>query len=400
METPCIIQMKDVVKRFGSKTILNGANLRVPKGKTTVIIGKSGAGKSVLLKCIAGLLQSDAGQVLFEGVDMNKLSTRKRAERRSRLSYMFQNNALFDSMTAFDNVALPLRETTRLSEKTITEKVSALLKKIDLVDMGHKFPSELSGGMQKRVALARALVTEPDIVLFDEPTAGLDPIRKNTVFALIKHSQEIFAFTAIVVTHELPDALYVADEVAVLDAGKISFQGPPLVFEHEGGDLAQLFLQSEQSLIKNVLGIQPISAFLDNFDALQNAKPIWCLMSLVNYTEIIDTVGKLTAHVVLEILVNATREMPNIKGKLFLVNYHSLLICLEDGTLGKETFLQVLIPHLHQCFRSKLNALSDQSIDFEIACSYDAGRITYQPMDLIAHLKQNLEIVYTQKSSS
>ena len=176
VEDNALIEFRNVTKRFGDRTILNGVNLKIYDGEVTTIIGKSGTGKSVLLKHIIGLLRPDAGSILFRGKPIDKMAKAEWNEYLGQISYMFQNNALFDSMTVFENVAMPVRQTTKLSKKEIGEKVMARIKQTELTEVSDKYPSELSGGMQKRVALARALVTDPSIVLFDEPTTGQDPV--------------------------------------------------------------------------------------------------------------------------------------------------------------------------------------------------------------------------------
>ena len=178
------LTIRGLKKHFGEKKVLDGIDLDVSDASVTTIIGKSGIGKSVLLKCISGLLEPDAGSIEINGEPVS-MGHGKGMKDKHCFSYMFQNNALFDSLTAFENVALPLRETTRLKPREIAEQVRAILEKVELAGSADRFPGELSGGMKKRVALARALVTEPQIVLFDEPTTGLDPERKFSVFEMI-----------------------------------------------------------------------------------------------------------------------------------------------------------------------------------------------------------------------
>ncbi|MDD5713034.1 MAG: ATP-binding cassette domain-containing protein, partial [Smithellaceae bacterium] len=196
MDVP-LIEFKDVTKRFGSKTILDNVNLQIYEGEVTTIIGLSGGGKSVLLKHIIGLLKPDEGTVYFRGEPFTAGNNHARRE----MSYMFQDNALFDSMTVYENIALPLQETTHLKKGEIDQRVRARIEQTELSEAIHRFPSELSGGMQKRVALARALITDPKIVLFDEPTSGQDPVRKNAILSMIAQYQRKFGFTAIMVSH-------------------------------------------------------------------------------------------------------------------------------------------------------------------------------------------------------
>jgi phospholipid/cholesterol/gamma-HCH transport system ATP-binding protein len=221
-----LIEFKNVTKRFGNRTILDRVNLEVHDGQTTTIIGKSGTGKSVLLKHMIGLLAPTEGNILFRGKPVEKMSRKELDDLRSQFSYCFQNNALFDSLTVFQNIALPLRQTTRMSENEIERKVMERIEQLELSEVPHKYPSELSGGMQKRVALARALITDPKIVLFDEPTTGQDPIRKNAIFSMIVHNQKKFGFTTILISHDIPDVFFISDRILVLYDGQIIFQGP------------------------------------------------------------------------------------------------------------------------------------------------------------------------------
>ena len=219
-----LVELKDIHKSFGSMNILNGINLMVDKGKITTIIGKSGEGKSVLLKHIIGLLSPDKGEIYFGGKLLSELTMQEIKSFRKKISYMFQGNALFDSMTVYENIALPLTE-ANVNKKKIKEAVFKRIEQLELNGSENKFPSELSGGMQKRVALARALVNEPEIVLFDEPTTGLDPQRKNYVHKMISDYQKRFQFTAILVSHEIPDVFEFSDVIMMLDQGKIVFRG-------------------------------------------------------------------------------------------------------------------------------------------------------------------------------
>jgi phospholipid/cholesterol/gamma-HCH transport system ATP-binding protein len=221
----CLIELRDLHKRFDSLVVLDGVSLCIPADRITTIIGKSGVGKSVLLKHIVGLLQPDSGEILYKGESLRQMRRSQRKEFKRQISYMFQNMALFDSMTVIENITLPLEEKTRLPLGEIRGMALEKMKSLELDGISDKFPSELSGGMKKRVALARALITNPKIILFDEPTTGLDPIRKNAVHQMISHYQEQFGFTAIVVSHDIPDVFDISHKVALLDKGKILIEG-------------------------------------------------------------------------------------------------------------------------------------------------------------------------------
>lgn len=254
METP-LIEFRDVTKRFDEKTILDKANLFIYEKQITTIIGKSGSGKSVLLKHIIGLLSPDEGNILFRGKPVHEMKKKEWEGYRSRISYMFQNNALFDSMSVFENISLPLMQTTNLRKKDIERKVMSRIEQMELLDVVHQYPSELSGGMQKRVALARSLVTDPTIVLFDEPTTGQDPIRKNIILSMIAHYRKQFGFTAILISHDIPDVFFISDRILLLWEGKIAFHGTYEELTRFKHPMIDEFLRSIEGLRDELTGL-------------------------------------------------------------------------------------------------------------------------------------------------
>ncbi len=222
-----MIRIENIYKSFNGFEVLKGVSFEVEKGEILALIGGSGKGKSVILKHIVGLLKPDRGQVFVDGREIGHLKGNGLEAIRSRIGFLFQNGALFTSFTVYENVAFPLREKTNKSEKEIRERV---LKQLDLVGLAgaeQKYPAELSGGMIKRTALARALVTDPEIMLFDEPTTGLDPIIARTILDLIKSLHEQLGFTAIIVSHELSRIFQIAHRVAMLHEGRIWTIGTP-----------------------------------------------------------------------------------------------------------------------------------------------------------------------------
>jgi len=222
-----MITLRNLHKSFGSQKVLNGLNLEIPDRKITAVIGPSGEGKSVLLKHLIGLMQPDSGEVEVDGESILGLRHSQLNRIREKFGMLFQNVALFDSMTVFENVAFPLQEKTDLPADEIRRRVFSALEDVGLKNIEKKFPDELSGGMKKRVGLARAVVLKPDIILFDEPTTGLDPITKRAIHQLIRNTHAKFGFTAVIVSHDIPEIFDVAQNVAMLFRGEILQHGTP-----------------------------------------------------------------------------------------------------------------------------------------------------------------------------
>jgi phospholipid/cholesterol/gamma-HCH transport system ATP-binding protein len=240
-----VIRVQRLHKRFGSQPVLRGIDLDIATGEVMVVIGRSGGGKSVLLKHLIGLLRPDAGTVAVDGTEITRLRGGELDRVRERYGVVFQGGALFDSMSVAENVAFPLREKSRLGHAEIRGRVEEKLEQVGLSDMGHKNPAEISGGMRKRVAIARALVTEPEIVFFDEPTTGLDPILVNTIHHLIVELHRKFRFTAVMVSHEIPEIFEIADRVAMLHEGVIVEVGSPEAMRASANPIVQQFIRGD-----------------------------------------------------------------------------------------------------------------------------------------------------------
>jgi phospholipid/cholesterol/gamma-HCH transport system ATP-binding protein len=240
---PLAIEFKDVHKSFDENHVLRGLDLRIERGSTMVILGSSGSGKSVLVSMLVGLMHPDRGEVIVDGTDVARLETQE--EWRPiwlRTGFLFQGSALFDSMTVGDNIAFPLRQHTDLDEAAIRDRVARVLSWIDLDGTEEKMPSELSGGMQKRVGLARTIALEPEIVIYDEPTTGLDPLTSDTIGDLILRLQQERGVTSVVVTHDVRCAFRVADRAAMLDEGKVLVEGPLEEFRESSVPKVRAFL--------------------------------------------------------------------------------------------------------------------------------------------------------------
>lgn len=238
------ILVENLEKRFGDTVVLTGVDLRVEKSEVAVIIGGSGAGKTTLLRVLIGLERPTSGKVVVGGVDIAALSERELNRARRKFGMVFQYSALLDSMNVFDNVAFPLREHTKLKSSEIRDKVLDKLKVLGLEGTHQRFPSQLSGGMRKRVGLARALMLEPEVLMYDEPTSGLDPITARMVDDMVLETRERFGVTSIVISHDMAGALQIADRIFVLSKGKMAASGTPRELSEGDNQVVREFLNS------------------------------------------------------------------------------------------------------------------------------------------------------------
>lgn len=240
-----MIKLEDLHKSFGGREVLRGVSLEIPKGEILALIGMSGYGKSVLLKHVAGLIRPDRGHIYLDGKDICHLRGRDLQQVRSQFGFLFQGGALFSSMTVFDNVAFPLREKTAMGEAETHEKVLSVLEHVGLKGSEGKYPAQLSGGMVKRTALARALVRSPAIMLFDEPTTGLDPVIAQTILDLIKSVHDQLGFTGIIVSHELERVFQIVNKAAMLHEGVIHAVGTPAELFFSEDPIVRQFVKGE-----------------------------------------------------------------------------------------------------------------------------------------------------------
>lgn len=239
---PSMIKLENVTKAFDGQVVLNKLNLDITTGKITSIIGPSGEGKSVLLKHMIGLLRPNSGVVVVDGEVISAMRGSVLNQAREKFGMLFQNAALFDSMTVFENVAFPLEEKTRLTKEEIRDRVREALAHVGLKGVDKKYPDMLSGGMKKRVGLARALLLNPKIILFDEPTTGLDPIICRAIHQLIKDTHRRFGYTAVIVSHEIPEIFDISDHVAMLYKGQILEKGTPKDIQHSTHPVVRQFI--------------------------------------------------------------------------------------------------------------------------------------------------------------
>ena len=246
-ENGLAILFEDVHKSFEDNKVLSGLSLEIPRRKVTTILGPSGCGKSVTLKHVIGILEADEGRVVVDGQDMSNIRQRDLMDLRKRIGVLFQSSALFDSMSVFENVAFGLRMHRQMTEPEIHDRVAVCLKQVDLPDAEEKMPVDLSGGMRKRAALARSIALEPDFILYDEPTTGLDPRTANVVGDLILQLQGDLDITSVIVTHDIPLTLRISDKIALIDRGVVAASGSP--DEVEQSPIFKKFFEGE-------LGIQ------------------------------------------------------------------------------------------------------------------------------------------------
>jgi phospholipid/cholesterol/gamma-HCH transport system ATP-binding protein len=238
------IMIRGLRKAFGSQVVMNGIDLNIDRGKTLAVLGQSGTGKSVLLKLIIGLMRPDSGSIEIEGQDIAKVSRDQLNQIRKKIGFLFQNAALYDSLTVAENVDFPLARNTQLSREQRKQRVRELLSKVGMERAADKMPSEISGGMQKRVGLARALALNPEIVLFDEPTAGLDPITADEIDGLITDLKKEQSMTSIVVTHDIHGVRFYSDRVVMLREGSIAMDGTFADFEKSKDEFLARFLKA------------------------------------------------------------------------------------------------------------------------------------------------------------
>jgi phospholipid/cholesterol/gamma-HCH transport system ATP-binding protein len=246
------IQLSEVRKAFAARVILNGISLEVRDGETLAVIGQSGAGKSVLLKTIVGLLEPDRGSVLVDGQQVSKLTREELYELRRKVGYVFQFAALFDSMTVFDNVAMGLRRIATLSETEIEQRVQESLQRVDMSGFAQRMPGQLSGGQRKRVGLARAIATRPKYLLYDEPTTGLDPVTTAVIDELILRMARELGVSGVVITHDMKSAFRVANRIALLYNGEIRFVGTPQEVEATRDPVVRGFVEGRPDLMNEV----------------------------------------------------------------------------------------------------------------------------------------------------
>jgi phospholipid/cholesterol/gamma-HCH transport system ATP-binding protein len=310
--------------------------LSIYRGQITSIIGQSGMGKSVLLKHIIGLLAPDSGQVLFDGKPLAAMKKDERKALKRKFSYVFQDTALFDFLNVFENIALPLMENTAHTVTEIKDRVENKLHQLDLFDIESKYPSQLSGGMKKRVALARALVTDPEIVLFDEPTTGLDPIRKTAVHSMISDYQKRFGFTGVIVSHEIPDVFFISQRVAMLDAGQICFEGTPEEIQQTADPVVRSYIRGLESPHDELTGVASQSLgqkrlTREMFRLQHHQRPFSIVLLSVENLEDVDRIaGHVAGQTALRNFAHFVKNNIYLTDTCFRYDMNKIMVVLPD----------------------------------------------------------------------
>jgi len=336
-----LVQFKNVFKSFGTNQVLNGVNLSIFKGEITTIIGKSGIGKTVLLKHIIGLLEPDSGEIWLQGRPLSIMKKSEKSRLWKKFSYMFQDGALFDSMTVYNNIAFPLEQGAKLPRSEIRMRVNDKIQLLDLSGTEDKYPSQLSGGMKRRVAMARALVNDPEVVLFDEPTAGLDPIRKNAIHSMIADYQNRFRFTAVLISHEIPDIFFFSQRIAMLDEGKIRFEGSPEEIRQSDDPIVRQFIKGVEKPHDPLTGmatqLQGERRYLEALARLQRHQIIFSVIILTveNLDEINEKIGHVSGQNLLKNFARQVQQRLEITDSCARYSLNKFLVVLQDADLNQ-----------------------------------------------------------------
>ncbi|MFO7709421.1 MAG: ATP-binding cassette domain-containing protein [Desulfobacterales bacterium] len=401
-----LIQLQDVAKSLGAQRVLDGVNLSLHRGEITAIIGKSGSGKSVLLKHIIGLIEPDGGEILFDGKPRSAMNASERSAAKRKFSYVFQDTALFDFLNVFENIALPLTERRVMPKSDVAERVRAKLSQLDLHDVETKYPSQLSGGMKKRVALARALITEPEIVLFDEPTTGLDPIRKNAVHSMILDYQRRFGFTGVVVSHEIPDIFFIAQRVAMIDEGRILIEGTPEEVQSSSSREVRNFIEGLETPHDDLTGIDSAAIgqtrLLQEMSRLQRFSIPFSVVLLV--VESVDGVDRIAGHMAGQALFRAFAghviQNTYITDTCFRQAINKIMVVLPDTA---ETQARDFCRKLARTLNSHIKRSAGEALKgfgFTVSAGVAQASIDSSLQELISEAEQSKTVFYKSREAS
>ena len=385
MEQP-LLRFENLRKSFGSQVVLDGVTLDIPRYAITAIIGKSGTGKSVLVKHAVGLLQPDAGEIYLDGQPYSRMERHQKRAMKRRFSYMFQNNALFDSLTVFENVELPLKERGEGTARERAARVHEVCAQLELTAALDQFPKALSGGMQKRVALARALVGRPEAIFFDEPTTGLDPLRKNAVLTLVAQKHAQMGFTAVIITHDVPDIFYVAHHVHILDGGRVVFSGSPLDLERQRSTALRPYLDGRGILTDILAGLGGREDYVAAARKRAAQGPGWILgIRLCGLRQVRDYQGHVTAFETLRHVAQALQKTPLAHEGLWRLGPETLACLPAEDLSNEEAIIAATADALRTCPASA--ALKGQRLRLEVGAA---------PLDPSVHPLQLVHTALTQ----
>jgi phospholipid/cholesterol/gamma-HCH transport system ATP-binding protein len=370
-----LVQFKNVFKRFGDNQVLKGVNLSIFNGEITTIIGMSGIGKTVLLKHIIGLLEPDSGEIWLDGRPLSLMKRSEKIRLWKKFSYMFQDGALFDSMTVYKNIAFPLEQGTKVPRAEIRKRVNEKIQLLDLSGTEDKYPSQLSGGMKRRVAMARALVTDPEVVLFDEPTAGLDPIRKNAIHSMIADYQRRFRFTAVLISHEIPDIFFFSQRIAMLDEGKIRFEGTPEEIRQSDDPVVQQFIKGIEKPHDPLTGmatqLQGERRYMEALARLQRHQIIFSVIILTveNLDELNEKMGHVLGQNLLRNFAGKIQQRLRITDSCARYSLNKFLVVLHDADIHQaRMFCERLATELKA--KDLLETTALQNLDILISAGF------------------------------
>ena len=402
-----LIEFKNVSKSFGDLQVLRDLNLSINKAEVTTIIGKSGVGKSVLLKHMIGLLQPDSGDVLFEGKPLYKLKRNERTDIKRRFSYMFQGTALFDSMTVYQNIALPLMEGSVLKDSEVRKKVHQRMEQLELGGLDEKYPSELSGGMKKRVALARALVTDPEIVLFDEPTTGLDPIRQTAVHSMISEYQKKFGFTGIIVSHSIPEVFYISQRVAFLHEGRMIFEGTPEEIQNVRIHEIQEFIKGPQCRAEIesdiVTRTHGETRFKEELHRLQRYGVEFSIgvILIENLDELTSKMEFVSFHTIFMKLTHYFQNTLRITDTSYRYGLYEIMLILSSWDVAQADRLS---DRLRREVPEQVNRILAEKIQPDVGFSIGVGFVRARPdcqlVDLLQEAEANRSLIFEHRTGN
>ena len=370
-----LIQFDNVCKRFDTLQVLQGVSLSIFQGEVTTIIGKSGEGKSVLLKHMIGLMLPDAGEIFFNGQPLSKMNRSEINRLWEKFSYVFQEGALFDFMTVWENIAFPIQQGKSLSKADIRERVQDKLQLFELQEARDRYPSQISGGMKRRVALARALVTDPEVVLLDEPTTGLDPILTNAVYSMIVDFQKKLGFTAVMISHEIPDIFYLSQRIVMLDEGRIRFEGTPEEILRFPDPAVQQFIQGQErprdALTGMATSMQAEKKVQEKLEHLQRHQIIFSvvMVTVENLAEINEKMGHVAGQTILQNVAAQIKQRLDITDSCSRYSLDKILVVLHNADIeDARTFANRLAEKLKA--EDLLERADGQELGIRISAGY------------------------------